>query len=472
MNKKIRVLVISLMALVSFQCNGSDKPNFLIIIGDDCTYNDLPLYGGKNVDTPNLDKLASQSLTFNRAYLSVSMCNPCRTELYTGLYPARNGACWNHSSARPNTKSIVHYLKNLGYRVGLTGKKHVNGKGGVFLFENIKSLEVSCIAETAKYDETGIRKFIGRNEDQPFCLIVGLVVPHAPWTVGNPDKFVPEKLQLPPNIADTPTTRKEFADYLAEVEVMDEHVGRTLKILKEVGHADDTVVIFTSEQGSQWPGNKWTCYNTGSHTGLIVRSPGNVSAGKRTDALVQYADVVPTLVELAGGNPGKGSFDGSSFAKVLTDPSQSHRDFVYLMHNNIPEGPPYPIRAITDGKHHYIRNLQPENLYIEKHMMGEPRWAEYWNSWMSETGPGQQTGYNEDAVRLINRFMNRPAEELYRQIEDPYEMKNLIDDPKLSKVKQKLSKALDEWMSDQGDPGASVDTESAWRAGKTGNHTF
>jgi len=142
------------------------------------------------------------------------------------------------------------------------------------------------------------------------------------------------------------------------------------------------------------------------------------------------------------------------------------------MHNNIPEGPPYPIRAITDGKHHYIRNLQPENLYIEKHMMGEPKWAEYWNSWMSETGPGQQNGYNEDAVRLINRFMNRPAEELYRQIEDPYEMKNLIDDPKLSKVKQKLSKALDKWMSDQGDPGASVDTESAWRAGKTGNHTF
>ena len=77
------------------------KPNILMMIADDATYNDLSLYGGQNVETPNIDRLARQGLVFNRAYLPMAMCNPCRTALYTGLHPARNGSCWNHSAARP-----------------------------------------------------------------------------------------------------------------------------------------------------------------------------------------------------------------------------------------------------------------------------------------------------------------------------------------------------------------------------------
>ena len=71
------------------------KPNILLIIGDDCTYNDLPVYGGRNAAAPNIDRLASEGLVFNRAYLTSAMCQPCRAELYTGLYPMRNGCAWN-----------------------------------------------------------------------------------------------------------------------------------------------------------------------------------------------------------------------------------------------------------------------------------------------------------------------------------------------------------------------------------------
>ena len=112
----------------------TEKPNILLIIADDATYRDLSLYGGQNVSTPNIDHLARDGVVFNNAFLSMSMCNPCRTELYTGLYPARNGSCWNHSAARVGTKSIVHYLGDLGYRVGLCGKKHVNPEE-IFPFE-------------------------------------------------------------------------------------------------------------------------------------------------------------------------------------------------------------------------------------------------------------------------------------------------------------------------------------------------
>ena len=101
------------------------QPNVLIIMADDCTHNDLPIYGGQNAATPNIDRLASEALVFNRAYLASAMCQPCRAELYTGLYPMRNGCAWNHSASRPDVTSMPHHLKPLGYRVGLAGKVHV-----------------------------------------------------------------------------------------------------------------------------------------------------------------------------------------------------------------------------------------------------------------------------------------------------------------------------------------------------------
>ena len=96
----------------------------------------------------------------------------------------------------------------------------------------------------------------------------------------------------------------------------------------------------------------------------------------RTDALVQYADVLPTLLEVAGGDSVTHSCDGTSFLAVLTGKKSQHRQFVYAVHNNYPEGPPYPIRSISDGRYRYIRNLTPDEIYIEKHLMGsDGRWV-------------------------------------------------------------------------------------------------
>lgn len=452
---------IALMCVVSSVCTA--RPNVLIIIADDCTYKELPMYGGENVTTPEIDRLAGSGMVFDNAYLSIAMCNPCRTELYTGLYPARNGACWNHSAARPGTKSIVHYLRDMGYRVGLTGKKHV-GPPKVFPFEKVTGLETRCVSQTAVFDNEYMKSFMTRDTTQPFCLVVGLVVPHAPWTVGDPDRFDLKTLKLPPNIADTPETRSDFAKYLAEIEVLDQHVGRTLRTLDKSGQADNTIVIFTSEQGSQFPGNKWTNWNTGIHTGFIVRWPGTVETGRRTGAVVQFADVLPTLVDAAGGEVEPGDFDGTSFLPVLRGETEKHREYAYFMHNNVPEGPPYPIRAVTDGRYHYIRNLKPDAVYIEKHVMGQMKWHGYWPTWVFNTT------FNKRTNMLVNRFLHRPREQFYRVDEDPYEMNNLAEDPAHAATKKHLSAELDRWMRDQGDPGAVIDSEEKWRASKRGKH--
>jgi N-sulfoglucosamine sulfohydrolase len=470
-------LISALVAAVlcSLGCHGlthAAAPNVLIIMSDDSTYNDLSLYGGQNARTPNIASLAAEGLTFDRAYLAMSMCQPCRAELYTGQYPMRNGCAWNHSACRPGTRSLPHYLGSLGYRVGLAGKVHVLPANS-FPFEKIAGFETRSGANpTIPHQLDQLREFISRGDDEPFCSVVALVDPHVPWVMGDAAQYPPKQIKLPPNIADTPKTREDFASYLAEITYMDGQVGDILTALQESGLADETLVLFTSEQGSQFPGNKWTNWDTGLHTALIARWPGKVPQGKRTDALVQYADVAPTLVQLAGGDPTDQSyaFDGTSFAAVLQGGGDHHREFVFGIHNNIPEGPPYPTRSISDGHWRYIRNLAPDELYIEKHLMGHLGGGAltnvYWPSWVATAWE------NPDSYRLVKRYMSRPAEELYHTASDTYEMNNLASDAAHAAIKAKLSSELDRWLASQGDPGIPLDTHQSHQAAKRGNHAY
>ena len=131
-----RSILFTLLLLLPMSLADAKAPNVLIIMADDCTHNDLPLYGGLNAKTPNIDKLAKRGLTFERAYLSEAMCQPCRAELYTGRYPMSNGCAWNHSASHPETTSIPHHLEKRGYRVGIAGKVHVK-PDQAFPFEKV-----------------------------------------------------------------------------------------------------------------------------------------------------------------------------------------------------------------------------------------------------------------------------------------------------------------------------------------------
>lgn len=463
---QLKLIVLLCTAAVPFQASGAERPNVLVIMADDCTYNDLPLYGGQNAKTPNLDALAKRGLTFNQAYLASAMCQPCRAELFTGQYPLTNGCSWNHSASRPDTNSLPHLLKPLGYRVGIAGKVHVKPTEA-FPFDNVPGFDQNCVRDpTRNHELAGISDYMSAvKHDDPFCLVIALVDPHIPWVMGDASKYPAKKIKLPPNLADTPVTRQHFADYLAEITYMDGQVGQILDTLEQSGSANDTLVLFTSEQGAQFPGCKWTNWNTGLHTALIASWPGQIPEAVRTDALVQYADIAPTIVELAGGSPSP-DFDGTSITSVLTGKSDTHRKFAYGIHNNLPEGPRYPIRSVTDGKHRYIRNLLPEELYIEKHLMGGGKLNNpYWATWVG-ADPIKQA----EAYERVKRYMLRPAEELYLTVKDPYELTNLARNPDHSKTKQRLSNAVDEWMTSESDPGAAVDTVEALQAARQGKH--
>lgn len=445
-----------MLAALAGLASAADRPNVLVIIADDCTFNDLPLYGGRNAKTPHIDALAREGVAFDKAYVGMSMCVPCRAELFTGQYAFTNGCVRNHAPCRVGTRSLPHHLHSLGYRVGIAGKVHVQPAES-FPFEPVPGFDGNCTRNpTRPHDRAGIRGFLAavaqeqKNDDTAdrFCLVVGLVEPHVPWVMGDASRFPPERIELPPNLVDTPQTRADFGRYLAEVEFMDAQVGEVLAVLAEAGHADDTLVIFTSEQGSQFPGNKWTCYDTGVHTALVARWPGHVPAGRRTAALVQYADVTPTLVELAGGRPEDAAygFDGASFAAVLAGKTDRHRDYAYAIHNNAPEGPEYPIRSVTDGEWRYIRNLAPERAYVENHVMGlagnKAITNAHWPTWV------EAAKRDPEASRLVVRYTRRPAEELYHTAADPFEGVNLASDAASQAAKGRLAAALDRWLAE------------------------
>jgi len=181
----------------------------------------------------------------------------------------------------------------------------------------VGGFDPNCVrTPTQNHDIAPSKQFMQEGE-KPFCLVIALVEPHVPWVMGDPSQYPEDQLKLPPHIADTAVTRNAFSRYLAEITYMDGQVGEILQALEETGKADDTMVLFTSEQGAQFPGCKWTNWDLGLHTALIARWPGKTPTNQRTDAIVQYADVLPTLVDIAGGKPANHNYDGTSFQEVL-----------------------------------------------------------------------------------------------------------------------------------------------------------
>ncbi len=415
------------------------RPNILLAIADDLTYHFLGCYGSPDAITLNIDRLAREGMLFERAFTATAMCAPTRQQLYTGIFPVRNGAYPNHSKVKPDTKSMVHYLRGLGYRVGICGKKHF-GPPNSFPFENVAKDRMA--------------EFIGRDADQPFCLVFASHSPHQPWTEGDPGQYDPAKLTVPPYLYDNSETRAALCKYLAEVSDFDREVGECDEMVRRAGVAANTIFICTTEQGAQFPHGKWTCYDVGLRVGLIIRWPGRVRAGARSSALVQYVDIVPTLIAAAGGAPIDG-LDGRSFLPVLLGETDRHHDVVFGVHTTrgiiaaTPEG--YPIRSIRTATHKYIMNLNHEAAFHNVLIQGDK--GGYWDSWVAAARTDPQ------AARLVEQYQRRLAEEFYDVVNDPYELNNLADDPANRAQMDELRAQLHAWMEQQGDRG--LETELA-----------
>lgn len=416
---------------------GAKKPNIVFLLSDDHGILDSGCYGNKVLRTPNIDMLAREGMRFTRAFTATAMCAPSRSMLYTGLFPHRNGAHPNHSAIRPGVKTLPHYLSELGYRVALSGKKHIKPLRS-FPFEFLRLNNVG--------------KYLAKVGAKPFCLVVATHDPHTPYKKLPPGEgYDPAEVKLPPYLVDTRETRQTLAYYYNSVAALDRQVGEYLDILRKRRLEENTLFIYASDNGTGFPFAKWTLYEAGLNLPFIARWPGRVKPGVVTHAMVSFVDVLPTFIGVAGGVPPE-ILDGRSFLPVLSGKKTEHRELIFGTHTTkgIISGSEFPIRSVRTKTHKYIRNLNSEGAFTNIVTHGrkgkEAGAAAYWQSWL-RLAPSDPF-----AAKRVKMYQHRPAEELYDLRTDPYELKNIAEEPSRKELLTALRNRLKEWMKKQGDP--------------------
>ena len=420
-----------------FALTASAQPHLVVLLADDHSAADMSVYGAKDIPTPHLDRMAAAGMVFERAFVNSPSCAPSRAALFTGLYPAKNGAEPNHAKVHAHLKRLPAYLKELGYETVSFGKTshyvHVTEQG----FDRAEHF--------GYHDHAGVQACIDylkqRKSEKPLALVFGTNWPHVP--LPQPEGVDPAKVRVQPMHIDTPEFRHYRARYINAVMKMDAEIGAVYEAAKEHLGIENTFFLQTSDHGAQLPFGKWNLYDEGTRVPLIAQWNGKIAAGARTMALAQWIDVLPTLIEVGGGRPPV-DLDGKSLVPVLTGQTDTHRDAIFTTHTGDNDMNVYPSRSMRTARWKYIRNLHPEfrfTSHIDR-SANEDSLA-YIASWerAAQTDP--------QAAFLVKRYRERPAEELYDLEADPFELNNLAS----SNAAQfdEMRRGLDTWMKTTGD---------------------
>ncbi|MGB8166465.1 MAG: sulfatase [Chthoniobacteraceae bacterium] len=432
--KKISLLLVTLCLV---QASFAALPNIVVFISDDHSQLDSQAYGSTEVRTPNMAKLAEDGLRFTHVFVASPACGPSRTALLTGLWPARNGAEPNHKAKNPDVPSLPTVLRGLGYEVAVIGKVAHNNWAKFYDFDSAVGPNVGIS------DSAGVAKFLNeRDPAKPLCLFVGSRHPHVPWSAET--TYDPAQVKIPPTHLDTALTREARASYLTDITKSDTLLGEVRALTREKVRGD-TLFVYTADHGGQWPFGKWNLYDGGIRIPLIMEWPGKLKPATTSDAMICWPDLLPTFIELAGGEVPAG-IDGKSFAPILRGTATTHRDRVFSTHSGDGDFNVYPIRSVRTPDWKYIRNLHPEFQH-QSHITRStgPSGLVYWRTWLAaaEKDPA--------AAATVQRFTTRPAEELYDMNADPFELHNLAADPQQASRLAAMSADLTAWMKSQGD---------------------
>jgi arylsulfatase A-like enzyme len=401
----------------------SRPPNIIFILVDDYGWTDLSCYGSKFYETPNIDRLAGEGMRFTNAYAACTVCSPTRAAVMTGKYPARlHVTDWIAGHNRPNAKlkipdwtlhlpleetTIAEALKPAGYTTASIGKWHLGGEGfeptrqgfdvnigGTHMGQppsyffpyskrannkkrpavNLPGLEEGQAGEylTDRLGDEAI-KFITENKDRPFYIYL----PH--YAVHTPLQAKQEMVAKFQAKAD-PQAPQHNPTYAAMIESMDQSVGRIMAHLAALNLADNTIVVFTGDNGglvlNQVTSNvplragKGSAYEGGVRVPLIVRYPPLVKAGTTCDEPVISVDYFPTLVELAGAKSvkqadKKPAVDGVSIARLLKDSDATlGREAIYWHYPHYHPGGATPYSAIRAGDFRLVEFFEDDHVEL------------------------------------------------------------------------------------------------------------
>tara|TARA_R110002049_G_scaffold72490_2_gene187184 strand:- start:213305 stop:214765 length:1461 start_codon:yes stop_codon:yes gene_type:complete len=448
-----RALAIILSLSVGLSITSLSAKNVVLLISDNQNKDDCGCYGNSVVQTPNIDRLASEGVRFLDAFATTASCGPSRAVIYSGLQVHGNGQ-YGHGHGthtyriRPNVKTVFRLLVDRGYKTALLGKQHTTPEEMYpFTFNpKVSGRDVIGLAEHAK-------QFIESSGDSPFFLTIGFSDPHPTsrdrpgwgFQPGNPllpaTTYDPADVIIPGYLPDRPEVREGIAGYYQEITRLDHGIGEVLKVLQQSGKADDTLVIFTSDHGSSEPGAMGNHYEPGIQVPMIVRHPGGVGNGTTSKALVTLADITPTILDWTETAPPKYPLHGRSFLPVLGNETADDWDEVKLTHVAHEVTMYYPMRTIRNHRYKLIWNLIWRSEYpLPIDTLSRATWRETIRRGDTKIGP-----------RPIKDFLFRDEVELYDLQNDPDELQNLAHSDQHADIRRDLSLKLTHWLEGTND---------------------
>ena len=451
----------SLCLFLASNLNAEEKKplNLLLITVDDMSCDSVGVYGCElEGTTPVMDRLASQSLRFDYAHVTVGNCNPCRNVMFSGLISHNNKVEGFYKVTDPGWPHMVDLLKDAGYYAGIRGKvTHSSPYQPYDWDEDLTTLEDGSkahIKDAKSYGESTARGIANaKKQGKPFFLSVNISDPHKPfWSQvrgGGEDPYKPSRIftadevPVPGFLFEDEAVREELALYYSSVRRADDCLNQVLRALKKSGEWDNTMIIFLSDHGMPLPFAKTQLYHHSTRTPLMVRVPGVTKAGSVDKRhMVSVLDLLPTVMDALGvKKPAR--LDGRSFYPVLKGEKQAGRDYIIKQYHENSGRSRDPMRAIETKTHLYLFNPWSN---------GKRVFATATNG--TDTCKRMiELAKNDKAMNeRLNLYRYRVPQELYQVKRDPDCLQNLISSSNNQEVKNKLQKLLEEWMVKTGDP--------------------
>lgn len=449
---KLFLSIVFLSCLCQSICIAG-PPNILLFTADDLHAESLGVYGGKPAGlTPNLDAFAAEGLLFNKAHVNVAICAPCRAVIATGRYSHRSGAM-GFMPAREDVPDIVTTLKKAGYLTGILGKfAHSTPKKSMQWDYHFDQKDLGNGRDPDLYYQRS-EVFLKRCKvaKKPFYFMVNSHDPHRPYC--NPEKltkgaampsrvYSPEEVVVPGFLPDLPGVRAELATYLNSTRRLDDTFGKVMQALEESGEADNTLVLFITDNGIAVPFAKCNAWFHSSRSPLLVRWPGVVTPNTRDDKhFVSVVDLFPTFMAATGVTAPSG-LDGRSFLPLLRGQTQERRDHVFTQIDSKAGGASVPMRCVQDENYGYIYNPFSDGKY----------WYRNNNEGKTMAAMKEAAATDPAIQARVDLFRYRVPEELYNLKNDPDCLRNLIDDPNHVVPLEALRTKLTEQMKKSDDP--------------------
>lgn len=472
--------------------------NVLLLLADDGGF-EIGAYRNKIVQTPNLDALSKQSLIFNNAYASVSSCSPSRASILTGMPEHQNGMYGLHNGVHnfnslKKVKSVSKILSDAGVMTGLIGKKHV-GPDEIYKFDYERTEEqypINQVGRNISNIKLFVREFLkgSKDKDQPFFLMVSFHDPHRcghitpqygpfceRWGSGeegmglipdwHPIYYVWDELILPYYIPDTEPARRDVAAQYTTISRLDQGVGLVLRELADAGLEQDTLVVYTSDNGPPLPAARTNLYDPGMAEPMFIRSPDPKNRRNEvTYSMSSHLDLVPTFLEwfnvsypldepsatehldtnAIDQKPPKPALTGKSLLPLLTAEPPSDPDQAVFASQSFHEiTMTYPMRAVRTKRYKLIHNINYQLPFpIDQDLFVSPTFQDL----LGRTANKQDLRW----YKSLHQYYQRPEWELFDLKLDPAERKNLFGKSVAKEIFEKLKAKLSKWQEQTDDP--------------------